>query len=192
MKPLLALRVATCLSVLAVASTVSSQARPIRADALTSPALRAVRAAIRRPLGALAAAAPGVRRGDGRAYAVRAYRLARGASEQDGWIAVGRAYGRPDPDDDVWYETLLALPRPLQPDDALWEDLEIEHGERSSLAALESALGAAVASRSELALFALRCGWADAPGAAYRGVLVVDRSTREALWVFGERRWSGE
>ena len=192
MTPVLALRVLTCFWVLVVASPAWSQARPTRLGAPRSPALRAVRASIRGPLQDVAAAAPGIRRGDRRAYGVRAYRLDHRVPEHDASIAVGRSVARPHPEDDVWYEELVALPRPMQPGDARWDELQVEDAERAPLAALESALRAAVESRPALALFRLRCGWADAPGAAYRGVLVVDRDTHEALWIFGVRSWTGE
>lgn len=136
-----------------------------------------------RPLGP---DAPGM---EGRAYAVRVFRLEEGELRDSVERRV-RGVFEPDPNDPAFYVELEAARDVARVERAM--TLDASEATRPGERAARRAFAAAVARCAAPALdvYTLNAGYADAVGEAMHGVALVDAFTREVLWFHVIESWA--
>ena len=176
--------------------------RPVRlrAPRIASSELRAAQADLASPLAELRRAVPARAPVDGqlspvsRTYRVELWRVrAPDADVAERLATVMRASLRPDPRDFVWYDdvTPVATPALDQIVAAFGLDgRERPPAERRAIEALAERALALVAAHPTLTLLVAQCGWADAVGGAYHGVMIFDRATSEVVWIHLDESWN--
>lgn len=160
-------------------------------------ALRRVKAAVLRPLATVQQAAPGIRPApelDGRPLGRSHRRLETRLGEGSIIERLDRlvlAHARPSPEDFVFYRRIGQLPATTAAELAAGFDIssELPPAEAAALEALIAAIQAQLSREPTLRAYALQAGWADAVGALYHGVALVNEAADEVLWIFTEEVW---
>lgn len=188
-------------------------ARPARLAPrrIASVELRAAYLALAEPLATLQRAVPRQERAwdslapdqmqpVSRTYRAEVWRIgARGADERARLAAVMGASLRHSPLDEVWYQEVELAPAPTVARLTSAFELEVTglpegqtrppRAERPAIKALAERALALVAAHPSLTLAVAQCGWADAVGGAYHGVMIFDRTTREVVWIHLDDSW---
>lgn len=206
MRLLCRVSIAAILALVAASASADAHATTRPLARLQSADLRAVHAAIAHALADARHAAPGQHtahvdghaRRLGRTYEERAFHLGDAGADEARVLDAAHVWLHPDLDDEAWFEHAAPLGTGAADASAAFAverggfALPVPAAEITARDALAGAVRDAARTHASLHVLGLRCGWGDVVGGAYLGLIVIDPTTREALWVLSHETWNDE